>query len=63
MSKNNIFDFLENSGDGELEMIERLTPELSDEQFERILAMSERKRNIMKKSNERNIKIGPLSIK
>lgn len=57
MSKTNIFDFLENSEDGELEMIERLTPELSDEQFERILAMSERKRNIMKRSEMINTKV------
>lgn len=57
MSKNNIFDFLENSEDGDLEMIYRLTPELSDEQFERILTMSKKRRNIMKKSNERNIKM------
>ena len=57
MNKNNIFDFLENSEDGDLEMIYRLTPELSDEQFERILTMSKKRRNIMKKSNERNIKM------
>ncbi len=56
MNKNNIFDFLENSGEGELEMIDRLTPELSDDQFERILKMSKRKKNIMRKAEEKNIR-------
>ena len=54
MSKKNMFDLLENSGEGELEMIDRLTPELSDEQFERILEMSKRKRNILRKAKESN---------
>lgn len=57
MSKNNIFDFLENSEEAELEMIDRLTPDFSNEQFERILKMSKRKRNKMKESKERNIKV------
>lgn len=52
MSKKNMFDLLENSGEGELEMIDRLTPELSDEQFERILEMSKRKRNILRKQKK-----------
>ena len=55
MKKRNVFDILENSGEGEIEMIDRLTPELSDEQFERILEMSKRKRNIMRAAEERNI--------
>ena len=56
--KRNMFDLLENSGDGELDMIDRLTPEFSDEQFERILEMSKRKRNIIKAAKERqNINI------
>lgn len=54
MKKKNMFDLLENSGEGELNMIDRLTPELSDEQFERILEMSKRKRNIIRASKERN---------
>ncbi|MBR1824456.1 MAG: hypothetical protein IJ779_09540 [Ruminococcus sp.] len=54
MSKKNMFDLLENSGEGELEMIDRLTPELSDEQFERILEMCKRKRNILRKAKESN---------
>lgn len=56
MSKKNIFDFLEDSEQYELEMIERLTPELSDDQFERILKMSKRKKNIMRKAEEKNIR-------
>ena len=35
-------------------MIDRLTPEFSEEQFERILEMSKRKRNIIRASKERN---------
>lgn len=57
MSKNNIFDFLENSEDGELEMINRLTPDLNDDQFERILEMSKRKRNAMRNTERNNIKM------
>lgn len=57
MNKNNIFDFLENSEDGELEMINRLTPDLNDDQFERILEMSKRKRNAMRDTERKNIKI------
>lgn len=62
MSKNNIFDFLENSDEGELEMIDRLTPDFSDEQFERILEMSKKKRNKMKKAKERNIKVNSDNV-
>ena len=42
MEKRNMFDLLEDSDEGELAMIDRLTPELSEEQFERILEMSKR---------------------
>ena len=44
MEKRNMFDLLEDSDEGELAMIDRLTPELSEEQFERILEMSKRKK-------------------
>ena len=54
MEKRNMFDLLEDSDEGELAMIDRLTPELSEEQFERILEMSKRKRNIIRASKERN---------
>ena len=50
--KKNMFDLLENSGEGELDMIDRLSPEFSDEQFERILEMSKRKRNIIRAAKE-----------
>ena len=52
MEKRNMFDLLEDSDEGELAMIDRLTPELSEEQFERILEMSKRKRNIIRASKE-----------
>ncbi|MBQ9078350.1 MAG: hypothetical protein IJY29_02100, partial [Ruminococcus sp.] len=48
---------LENSEDGELEMINRLTPDLNDDQFERILEMSKRKRNAMRNTERNNIKM------
>lgn len=54
MEKRNMFDLLEDSDEGELAMIDRITPELSEEQFERILEMSKRKRNIIRASKERN---------
>ncbi|MBO5571393.1 MAG: hypothetical protein J5926_01600 [Ruminococcus sp.] len=54
MEKRNMFDLLEDSDEGELAMIDRLTPEFSEEQFERILEMSKRKRNIIRASKERN---------
>ena len=58
MDKKNMFDFLENSDEGELGMIDRLTPDFSEEQFERILEMSKRKRNIIKTAKEsKNINI------
>lgn len=55
MKRKNMFDLLENSDEGELGMIDRLTPELSDEQFERILEKSKRKRHIMRAAKGRNI--------
>lgn len=52
MSKRNIFDFLENAEENEIEIIERMTPELSEEQFERILKMSVAKKGSMRKEKE-----------
>lgn len=34
MSKQNIFDFLEDANENEIETLERMTPEFSEEQFE-----------------------------
>ena len=52
--RDNIFDCLENAEGSEMEMIAEKTPELNDEQTERILKMSERKYNIKKRNNISN---------
>lgn len=53
MSKQNIFDFLEDANENEIETLERMTPEFSEEQFERILKMSVAKKESIRKEKEK----------
>ena len=48
---NDIFDYLENAADDEMNMLTDKTPELSDAQIERLLEMSEKKYNRVKNTD------------